>query len=252
MRYPNDTATIGPAGAGRSRVNGRRCDGGRLLIALQVLAVLICGSAFAAAPIASEPAISAAQTHQDHAGHRMQFDASGMVMNSNSSELPRGCSAISRDHEFEVSAGTEFATRYPGSTYAMSQHEYTVEPCSRVTVTFINTDEVRHQWMVHGLPRYLYPQGMFHLEAAGGARQTGTFIVPSDNRTYLVHCDIPQHMEKGMKGQLIVGSGSGDLWAVPGISRAFNNDDYLATYSFLVLALAVTVGMLSTLWLLWR
>ena len=53
--------------------------------------------------------------------------------------------------------------------------------------------------MVHGLPRYLYPGGMFHLEANGGDSQTGTFIVPSDARTYLVHCDLPQHMEKGMK-----------------------------------------------------
>lgn len=182
----------------------------------------------------------------------MKFDASGMVMNANMSELPRGCEAISSDYEFEVSAGTEFAAGFPGTTYGLSQREYIVEPCSRITVTFINTDEVRHQWMVHGLPRYLYPQGMFHLEAAGGARQTGTFIVPADNETYLVHCDITQHMEKGMKGQLKVGSGSGDLWAVPGISGAFNTDSYLPGYARPVFALAAIAGIIGTLWILRR
>ncbi|MGB4247757.1 MAG: multicopper oxidase domain-containing protein, partial [Pseudohongiellaceae bacterium] len=50
----------------------------------------------------------------------------------------------------------------------------------------------------------------------------GSFIVPSDDATYLVHCDITQHMEKGMKAQLVVGAGSGDLWSVPGVSADFN------------------------------
>jgi hypothetical protein len=117
-------------------------------------------------------------------------------------------------------------------------------------VTFINTDTVRHQWMVHGLPRYLYPQGMFHLEAAGGARQTGTFIVPADDQTYLVHCDVTQHMEKGMKGQLKVGRGSGDLWAVPGVSNAFNTTSYLPIYARLLFALAAIAGIIGTWWLL--
>ena len=104
--------------------------------------------------------------------------------------------------------------------------------------------------MVHGLPRYLYPQGMFHLEAAGGARQTGTFIVPADDQTYLVHCDVTQHMEKGMKGQLKVGRGSGDLWAVPGVSNAFNTTSYLPIYARLLFALAAIAGIIGTWWLL--
>ena len=70
---------------------------------------------------------------------------------------------------------------------------------------------------------------MFHIEANGGQSMTGTFIVPADDRTYLLHCDISQHMEKGMKGQLVVGRGSGDLWSVKGVSDAFERDtrDYL-------------------------
>lgn len=181
--------------------------------------------------------------HGSHDGHDMTFDATGMVMNSNTDQLPRGCLEIGPDREFTVYAGVEHAAEHPGTIFGMNQHEWQVEPCSRVTVTFINEDAVRHQWMVHGLPRYLYPQGMFHLEAAGGARQTGTFIVPSDDRTYLVHCDMAQHMEKGMKGQLKVGDGDGDLWAVPGVSAEFYADSYLPADSGRWIALALLGGV---------
>jgi hypothetical protein len=166
-------------------------------------------------------------SHQGHAHHNMTLNKTGMVMNSNHHGLPEDCEEISRDYSIEVIAGTRFASDFPGTIFGMSEHEYLVAPCSRITVTFSNEDEVRHQWMVHGLPRYLYPGGMFHLEAAGGHSQTGTFIVPSDDLTYLVHCDMAQHMEKGMKAQLKVGRGSGDLWAIPGISTEFTRDNYL-------------------------
>jgi plastocyanin len=165
--------------------------------------------------------------HASHAQHNMTLNKAGLVMNSNHHSLPEDCEKVERDYNIKVYAGTKFASDYPGTVFGMSQHEYQVDPCSRVTLTFINEDEVRHQWMIHGLPRYLYPGGMFHLEAAGQQSQTGTFIVPSDNKTYLVHCDMAQHMEKGMKAQLKVGEGSGDLWAVPGVSTGFIQDNYL-------------------------
>ena len=179
----------------------------------------------------------------EHGGQQMKFDATGMVMNANASELPQGCRKLGAEHELVVYAGVEFAAAHSGKTFGMSQYEYVVQPCSRVTVTFINRDAIRHQWMVHGLPRYLYPQGMFHLEAAGGEQQTGTFIVPSDDRTYLVHCDMAQHMEKGMKGQLKVGGGSGDLWAVPGISAEFYPDSYLPAGSWGWMVVAFVCGI---------
>jgi len=69
--------------------------------------------------------------------------------------------------------------------------------------------------MLHGLPRYQYAMGMFHIETNGGTSRTGTFIVPNDNETYLIHCDMSQHMEKGLKGIFKVGKGSGDLPSVP-------------------------------------
>ncbi len=164
--------------------------------------------------------------HGGHAGHKMTLDDEGMVMNWNEDTLPEDCRSISRDYAFEVRAGTQYAESYNGTIFGMSQHEFRVEPCSRITVTFINEDEVRHQFMVHQLPKYLYPQGMFHLEAAGGATKQGTFIVPSDDRTYLVHCDLAQHMEKGMKAQLVVGRGGLALPSVPGVTRNFRHDWY--------------------------
>ncbi|MCK5924814.1 MAG: multicopper oxidase domain-containing protein, partial [Methylococcales bacterium] len=91
---------------------------------------------------------------------------------------------------------------------------------------FINDDEIRHQWMIHGLPKYLYPQGMFHIELNGSGTKTGTFIVPNSHFTYLVHCDIAQHMEKGMKAQLKVGNGRGDLPSIPGISDPTFKDNF--------------------------
>jgi len=148
-------------------------------------------------------------------------------MNENRDVLPRDCGQISGDVQLEINAGAEFAGEYPGAIFAYDQTLMEAPPCSRVTVTFHNRDDVRHQWMLHGLPRYLYPGGMFHIEANGGATVSGTFIVPSDDRTYLVHCDLTQHMEKGMKAQLVVGGGSGDLWSVPGVSADLNPDSYL-------------------------
>jgi hypothetical protein len=51
-------------------------------------------------------------------------------------------------------------------------------------------------------------------------------ILPPGDRTYLVHCDIAQHMEKGMKAQLKVGAGSGDLPSIPGVTALEIADDY--------------------------
>lgn len=184
---------------------------------------------------------STAQTHDHHSAHRMTLDEQGMVMNHNPDMLPRDCVSISKEYEFKVSAGSKYANEHPGLIFGYNQHEFQVEPCSLVHVSLTSDDEVRHQWMVHGLPRYLYPGGMFHLEAAGGATVRGSFIVPSDDQTYLVHCDITQHMEKGMKGQLKVGNGSGDLWAIPGVSSDYLRASYLParswTWSWVILML---------------
>ncbi len=186
---------------------------------------------------------------QSHDQHGMQVSSTGVVMNENTDVLPRGCEAISTEYTFTVAAGREFASNDPGTTFGMDVHEWRVESCSKITVTFVNRDEVRHQWMVHGLPKYMYPTGMFHSEAMGGQSQTGTFIVPGDDRNYLVHCDMAQHMEKGMRGQLVVGKGSGDLWSVPGISDDYYRFPYLGERSMYVAVFLVLAGFLATFWL---
>jgi len=162
----------------------------------------------------------------DHGdGHLMDMDG-GMVMGQNTDTLPGGCDSISEVKEITVHAGHKYAEKFPGTMFAFDTQEYQFEPCTKLTVHFINDDEVRHQWMMHGLPKYLYAKGMFHLEVSGPGEVSGTSILPSDDKTYLVHCDIAQHMEKGMKGQLKVGKGSGDLPSIPGVTPYAIADDY--------------------------
>jgi hypothetical protein len=155
-----------------------------------------------------------------HEHHGMQMDIEGMVMNENHDQLPRDCGGIAGEQAITVHAGTKYAQQFNGTIFGYDQHEWNVAPCTKVTVTLENEDSVRHQWMLHGLPRYLHPEGMFHLEVNGRGSKTGTFIVPGVKKTYLVHCDVAQHMEKGMKAQLKVGGGSGNLPSIPGITAA--------------------------------
>ena len=158
-------------------------------------------------------------------GHLMDLDGA-MVMGQNTDTLPGGCDKISATKEITVHAGHKYAEKFPGTMYAFDQQEYHFDPCTKLTVHFINDDEIRHQWMMHGLPKYLYPKGMFHLEVSGPGEVSGTLILPPGDKTYLVHCDIAQHMEKGMKGQLKVGKGSEDLPSIPGVTGNIFPDDY--------------------------
>jgi len=185
----------------------------------------------------------------DHSDHEIAVGSTGVVMNENRDTLPRGCTEISHDHSFTIYAGREYADTMHGMVFGMSDYEVQVEPCSRVEITFVNEDGIRHQWMVHGLPKYLYPAGMFHIEAMGEQTQKGVFIVPPEDKTYLIHCDMAQHMEKGMRGQLVVGKGSGDLWSVPGISDDYYRFSYLAKRSIYVAVFLALAGFLATFWL---
>jgi len=182
--------------------------------------------------------------HSGHDHHKMVMDDGGMVMNWNDDTPSRDCGKISGDVAFEVRAGRKYAEQ--GQSFGFSQNEWNVPACSRVTITFVNEDNIRHQWMLHGLPRYLYPQGMFHLEASGGTTRKGTFIVPSGDKTFLVHCDMAQHMEKGLKAQFKVGSGSGDLPSVPGITDARVHDpeqQNSGTWQLVLLASGLMIGV---------
>jgi hypothetical protein len=176
-----------------------------------------------------------AQEYEDHDamlmdhgdGHLMDM-AGGMVMGQNADTLPGGCDSISETKEITVHAGHKYAEKFPGRMFAFDTQEFNFKPCTKLTVHFVNEDNIRHQWMMHGLPKYLYPKGMFHLEVSGPAKISGTLILPHGDKTYLVHCDIAQHMEKGMKAQLKVGKGDGDLPSIPGVTAYVVADDYKA------------------------
>ncbi len=162
----------------------------------------------------------------DHGdGHLMDMEG-GMIMGQNKDKLPPGCSKISGDAEITVRAGHKYSKDFPGTMFGFDQHEWRIKPCTRLTVHFINEDRVRHQWMMHGLPKFIYDKGMFHLEVTGPAKISGTLILPAEDRTYLVHCDIAQHMEKGMKGQLIVGKGGPPFPSIPGVTGLAIPDNY--------------------------
>lgn len=176
----------------------------------------------------------------DHGdGHLMEMSG-GMVMGQNTDKLPGGCDSISETKEVTVHAGHKFAEKFPGRMFAFDTQEFNFKPCTKLTVHFINEDKIRHQWMMHGLPKYMYPKGMFHLEVSGPAKISGTLILPPGDKTYLVHCDIAQHMEKGMKAQLKVGDGDGDLPSIPGVTAPNVPDDYNAGPAEIFAAAKVT------------
>jgi len=192
------------------------------------LSALVCSLLLAASGVnaAEEPKIIEHNQLMDHGdGHLMDMDG-GMIMGQNKDKLPAGCDKISEDVKIEVHAGRKYSKPFPGTLFGFDKHEWRVKPCTRLTVTFVNEDNVRHQWMMHGLPKFMYDKGMFHLEITGPAKVTGTLILPVEDKTYLVHCDIAQHMEKGMKGQLIVGKGSGTFPTIPGITDPAIPDNY--------------------------
>ena len=182
-----------------------------------------------------------AQDYQDHDGMLMNHGdghlmdmAGGMVMGNNPDTLPGGCEKIAETKEITVHAGHKHAEKFPGRMFAFDTQEFQFKPCTKLTVHFFNDDNVRHQWMMHGLPKYLYPKGMFHLEISGPAKISGTLILPPGDKTYMVHCDIAQHMEKGMKAQLKVGKGDGDLPSIPNVTANTFADDYKITLTELL------------------
>ncbi len=175
----------------------------------------------------------------------MMMGEKGMIMNANRDNLPKDCAKISGDVNITIHAGQKYALKFPGKMFAFDNQEWDVAPCSRINITFINDDQIRHQLMIHGLPGYLYPQGMFHLELYGQGELKASLIVPSQKKTYLVHCELAQHMEKGMKAQLKVDGGDADLPSIPGISKPVKADVYPVAWSqatWVVMIFCVLIG----------
>ncbi len=179
----------------------------------------------------------------EHGG--MIMDETGMIMNANPDQLPRDCPQISENKDITIHAGQQYAEKFTGKMFAFDTQEWNVKPCAKINITFINDDQIRHQLMIHGLPGYLYPDGMFHLELNGTGQLQASLILPSQKKTYLVHCELPQHMEKGMKAQLKVEGGDGDLPSIPGISEPIKADLYNTNWnqlSYAILAFSILIG----------
>jgi hypothetical protein len=176
---------------------------------------------------------------------RMMMDDKMMIMNANPDKLPSDCPKISENVDITIHAGHKHALKFTGKMFAFDQQEWAVKPCAKINITFINDDQIRHQLMIHGLPGYLYPDGMVHLELYGEGQLQASFIVPSQKKTYLVHCELPQHAEKGMKAQLKVDGGNGDLPSIPSISAPVNADSYTVDWTpstWAALVLCVLLG----------
>lgn len=167
--------------------------------------------------------------HHHHMDHDHMMDHEGtMIMGENLDKLPSSCKSISEEVEITVRAGRKYSKNFPGTAFAFDQQQWHVKPCAKVTWHFVNEDSIRHQFMMHGLPKYLYKYGMFHLEVTGPKTVSGTIIVPGSDDTFLVHCDISHHMEKGMKAQLVVGKGGADIPSIPGLTPYNRVDTYEA------------------------
>jgi len=177
----------------------------------------------------------------------MIMDETGMIMNHNPDKLPKGCKAISETVDITIRGGHQFAKDFDGKMFTYDKREWQVPPCALVNVTFINEDDIRHQFMLHGLPGYLYPKGMFTIELYGKGQKTASFIAPHRDYTYYIHCEVSQHTEKGMKAQLKVGKGTGDLDSILGLSTAKTPALYPinhSIYSWLSLAISIAIGFI--------
>ncbi len=179
----------------------------------------------------------------NHGG--MMMDEKGMIMNANNDKLPSDCQKISENVDITIHAGQKHAFKFTGKMFAFDNQEWNVKPCAKINITFINDDQIRHQLMIHGLPGYLYPEGMFHLELNGEGQLQASLIMPSQKKTYLVHCELPQHMEKGMKAQLKVDGGDGDLPSIPGLTKPIRADTYYVNWTQLSLSVLVFSALLG-------
>jgi plastocyanin len=152
--------------------------------------------------------------------------SAALVMGENKDQLPTKCDSISSWQNITINAGREYAEQFNGKAFTYDNRTLQFEKCTKLTVTFVNNDSVRHQWMIHGLPWNRYPKGMFTLEVTGPGKETGTLILPAHDETYKVHCGLPQHAQKGMKAQIKVGEGDGKVANIPGYTDAYNEYQY--------------------------
>jgi FtsP/CotA-like multicopper oxidase with cupredoxin domain len=131
----------------------------------------------------------------------------GSVVNANSDTAPGACETIRGERRVTIEAGRQYADA--GEAFGYDLDRITAPPCTRLVVTVVNHDDVRHQWMVHDLPTSTYPMGMFTIEVADAGSVTAAFVTPAAGGEYAGHCSLPQHEQKGMRLPLVVTADSG-------------------------------------------
>jgi len=126
----------------------------------------------------------------------------GSVVNADPDSLPPGCEDVRGERRLTVDAGREYAAA--GDAFGYDLDSVTAPACTRLVVTLVNHDDVRHQWVVDGLPTDTYPGGYVAIEAADRGRVTAAFVTPSEPGTYEGLSTLPQHEQAGMRLPLVV------------------------------------------------
>jgi hypothetical protein len=143
--------------------------------------------------------------HGDGMAMEMRMVENGTVINGNRDALPPGCDEVAGDRSVTIHGGVAYAEG--GEMFSFDRDRLEFDRCTRVSLTLVNEDAIRHQWMLHGLPTAVYPMGMFNVEVDGPGSATGTFITPAEDVTLDTHCSLPQHEQKGMQMTVVVGEG---------------------------------------------
>jgi len=195
-------------------VTGRRCRRVSALVAVAAVAVVVAGSAglaLAAAPVSSAGGeVSHHPTPDGDAEPETRVVENGSTVNANGTVLPPGCEAIQGERRLTVDAGREYAA--DGDAFGYDLDSVTAPACTRLVVTLANHDDVRHQWVVDGLPIETYPGGYVAIEVARRGSVTAAFVTPSRPGTYEGLSTLPQHEQNGMRLPLVV---TGDASSQP-------------------------------------
>lgn len=181
------------------------------VVALVVLAVvgLLAASTFTGATIAGVDGGRYAHhpTPDGDGTPETTLVENGSIVNANPDTAPGSCEEIRGERQVTINAGRQYANADEAFGYDVDS--VTAPPCTRLVVTVVNHDDVRHQWMVHELPTDTYPMGMFNVEVADAGSVTAAFVTPADAGEYTGHCSLPQHEQKGMHLPLVVTGDSG-------------------------------------------
>lgn len=185
---------------------------GRLLstarvVAVAVVFVVVAGSAGLVladdtVPALEDDGVAHHPTPDGDAEPETRIVENGSTVNANGTVLPPGCAAIQGERRLTVDAGREYAG--DGDAFGYDLDSVTAPACTRLVVTLVNHDDVRHQWVVDGLPTDAYPGGYLAIEVADRGSVTAAFVTPADPGTYEGLSTLPQHEQNGMRLPLVV------------------------------------------------